>query len=218
MKALVIDDHPVFVTALEALVKQLKPGLQVDTASTAEAALAQLDWFSGYRFMLLDLYMPGLDGFTLLRILDQRRIVTPVIIVSSNEEPEVIRAAIAAGAVGYIPKSHSAEWMRAAIEQVLAGDLYLPEALGDPLALSGPPAPGDRPLIPGRCAHLGISPRTCQVLCGMASGRTNREIAEDLHMSVHTVKAHIARLFERLHTSNRMEAVMEAIRLGLIDQ
>jgi DNA-binding NarL/FixJ family response regulator len=52
----------------------------------------------------------------------------------------------------------------------------------------------------------------------MAAGRTNREIAEDLHISVHTVKAHIARLFERLHVNNRMEAVMEAIRLGLIDQ
>ena len=211
MKALVIDDHPVFVAALETLLKNMRQDIGIDTATSAEAALRYIDFHPDYQFILLDLTMPGLDGFAFLRALEQRKLPIPAIIVSSSEEPETIHACINAGAVGYIPKSYNLEQMAEAIERILDGEIYLPPAFMQTSAHT------DVAVARQRCEQIGISNKTHQVLVWLAKGKTNKEIAEELNISVHTVKAHLAKLFERLQTGNRMDAVMEAMRLGLID-
>jgi len=211
MKALVIDDHPVFITALESLLRRLHQNIGIDTATSAEAALRRIEYQPTYQFILLDLSMPGLDGFTFLRALQQRKLPIPVVIVSSSEEPETIHACINAGAVGFIPKSHDLEQMASALEQINAGEIYLPESLMQTERRT------DAAVIRQRCEQIGIADKTYQVLIWLAKSKTNKEIADQLNISVHTVKAHLAKLFERLQTSNRMDTVMEAIRLGLID-
>jgi len=210
MKALVIDDHPVFVAALETLLRKMHRGINIHTASSAEAALHQIDNHADYQFILLDLSMPGLDGFAFLRVLEQRKLLIPVIIVSSSEEPDTIHACITAGAVGYIPKSYDLEQMAQAIERIQNGEVYLPQARLHATAQT------DEAVIRRRCEQIGISDKTHSVLIWLARGKTNKEIADELHISVHTVKARLAKLFERLQTDNRMDTVMEAIRLGLI--
>lgn len=211
MKALVIDDHPVFITALESLLKGMRRGIGIDTATSAEEALLHIEYHTDYQFILLDLTMPGLDGFAFLRALEQRKLPIPVIIVSSSEEPETIHACINAGAVGYIPKSYDLDQMANALERIHDGEIYLPRALTQ-LATQT-----DEAAIKQRCEQIGIADKTYQILVWLAKGKTNKEIAEELNVSVHTVKAHLAKLYERLQTSNRMDTVMEAIRLGLID-
>jgi DNA-binding NarL/FixJ family response regulator len=155
--------------------------------------------------------MPGLDGFAFLRALQQRKLPIPVIIVSSSEEPETIHACINAGAVGYIPKSYNLDQMAKAIERIHEGEIYLPQALTQSTTQT------DEAVIKQRCEQIGITDKTYQVLVWLAKSKTNKEIADELNISVHTVKAHLAKLFERLQTSNRMDTVMEAIRLGLIE-
>ena len=211
MKALIIDDHPVFVAALETLLKGMHRNMGIDTATSAEAALRHIEYHPDYQFILLDLTMPGLDGFAFLRALQQRKLLIPVIIVSSCEEPETIRACINAGAVGYIPKSYDLDQMAKAIECIHDGEIYLPPALTQTTALT------DEAAARQRCERIGITDKTYQVLVWLAKGKTNKEIADELHISVHTVKAHLAKLFERLQTGNRMDTVMEAMRLGLIE-
>jgi DNA-binding NarL/FixJ family response regulator len=211
MKALVIDDHPVFITALETLLKGMYRDMGIDTATSAEAALRHMEYHPNYQFILLDLTMPGLDGFAFLRALQQRKLPIPVIIVSSCEEPETIHACINAGAVGYIPKSYDLDQMAKAIERIHDGEIYLPQAFARMTAKS------DEAAVRQRCERIGISDKSYQVLLWLAQGKTNKEIANELNISVHTVKAHLAKLFERLQTGNRMDTVMEAIRLGLID-
>ena len=211
MKALIIDDHPAFVAALEALLKSMHQNIGIDTATSAEAALRHIEYHPDYQFILLDLTMPGLDGFAFLRALDQRKLPIPVIIVSSSEEPETIHASINAGAVGYIPKSYDLDQIAKAIERIHGGEIYLPQAL---MKTAAQP---DEAGIRQRCERFGITDKTYQVLVWLAKGKTNKEIADELNISVHTVKAHVAKLFERLQTGNRMDTVMEAIRLGLID-
>jgi len=211
MKALVIDDHPVFITALESLLKRMRRGISIDTATSAEDALRHIEYHPDYQFILLDLTMPGLDGFAFLRALEQRKLPIPVIIVSSSEEPETIHACINAGAVGYIPKSYDLDQMTSAIERIHNGEIYLPNTLAH---LS---TETDEAAIKQRCEQIGIADKTYQILVRLAKGKTNKEIADELNVSVHTVKAHLAKLYERLQTSNRMDTVMEAIRLGLID-
>lgn len=211
MRALVIDDHPVFITALESLLKGMRQGISVDTATSAEAALRHIEYHSDYQFILLDLTMPGLDGFTFLRALQQRKLPIPVVIVSSSEEPETVHACLNAGAVGYIPKSYDLDQMANALKKIYDGEIYLPEAL------IRTDIKTDESEIRQRCERIGIADKTYKVLVWLAKGKTNKEIADELNISVHTVKAHLAKLFERLQTSNRMDTVMEAIRLGLID-
>jgi len=211
MKALIIDDHPVFIAALETLLKRMRRGMGVDTATSAEAALRHIEYHPDCQFILLDLTMPGLDGFAFLRALEQRKLPIPVIIVSSSEEPEIIHACINAGAVGYIPKSYDLDQMAKAMERIHDGEIYLPQALTQPTTQT------DEAAVRQRCEQIGIADKTYQVLVWLAKGKTNKEIADELHISVHTVKAHLAKLFERLQTGNRMGAVMEAIRLGLIE-
>ncbi len=211
MKALIIDDHPAFVAALETLLRRMHRNMGIHTATSAEAALRHIERHPDYQFILLDLSMPGLDGFAFMRVLQQRKLPIPVIVVSSSEEPDTIRACINAGAVGYIPKSYDLEQMALAIEHIQHGGVYLPPGF------TATPVQTDEAAIRQRCAHIGITDKSYQVLRWMAKGKTNKEIAVELGISVHTVKAHLAKLFERLQTSNRMETVREAIRLELIE-
>jgi len=213
MKALIIDDHPVFISALESILKGMRRSLGVDTAITAEAALNLIDHYPDYQLILLDLSMPGLDGIAFLRALAQRRVNTPVIIVSSCEDPDTIHACIKAGALGYIPKSHNTQQMAEAIKVIQQGEIYLPNEL----LHNQPHVDPDMAAIKQRCEQIGITTKTYEVLSCLAKGKTNKEIAQTLHISVHTVKAHLAKLFDRLQTGNRMDTVVEAIRLGLID-
>jgi DNA-binding NarL/FixJ family response regulator len=201
----------VFVAALKTLLKRMRRDISIDTAASAEAALRHIEYHPGYQFILLDLSMPGLDGFAFLRALEQRKLPIPVIIVSSSEEPETIRACINAGAVGYIPKSYDLDQMQKAIERIHDGEIYLPQALTQTIMQT------DEAAVRQRCERIGISNKTYQVLVWLAKGKTNKEIADKMRISVHTVKAHLAKLFERLQTGNRMDTVMEAIRLGLIE-
>ncbi|MEJ2572238.1 MAG: response regulator transcription factor [Gammaproteobacteria bacterium] len=211
MKALIIDDHPVFIAALETLLKNMYQDIGIDTATSAEAALRHIEYHPDYQFILLDLTMPGLDGFAFLRALEQRKLPIPIIIISSCEVPETIHACINAGAVGYIPKSYDLEQMAQAIERIHDGEIYLPQALTQTSAQT------DEAAVRRRCEQIGITTKTYQVLVWLAKGKTNKEIADELNISVHTVKAHLAKLYERLQTGNRMDTAMEAIRLGLID-
>ncbi len=219
-RVLVIDDHPVFIAALETILKRIRRDMPIDSATSAEAALQQIEYYSDYQFILLDLNMPGLDGFALLRILEQRKLPIPVIIVSSNEDSETVHACIGAGAVGYIPKSYDMQQMVKAIEQIQNGEIYLPEAilpLGSETEYRAV-TETDGVLKQQRCEQMGISNKSHQVLICLARGKTNKEIADELNISVHTVKAHLAKLYDRLETKNRMDTVMEAIRLCLVDR
>ncbi|HBC08076.1 MAG TPA: DNA-binding response regulator, partial [Rhodospirillaceae bacterium] len=137
MHALIIDDHPVFQDALASVLKDLDMRIRIKTAASVAEALALIDRETPYRLVTLDLTMPGLDGFAFLRILQQRRIATSVVVVSAVEDPATMQACIAEGAKGFIPKSWRMDRMQAAVKRVLAGETFLPEE-----ALTGPPAPG----------------------------------------------------------------------------
>lgn len=216
MKVLVIDDHPVFVDALTAILKKMRRGMAVDTAGSVNEALTQLEMHPDYQFILLDLALPGLDGFALLRVLEQRKLPIPVIVISSSEDYESIHACLDAGAMGYIPKSLQPTQISQAIEQIMQGEIYIPEKCTNSLSTLTT-ATCNTASVPEECSMLGITSKSYQVLRCVAEGHTNKEIAQQLHISVHTVKAHLARLFRCLHTNNRMDTVMEAVRLGIIE-
>jgi CheY-like chemotaxis protein len=141
MKVLIIDDYPIFASELEGVFHGMGLGIVAETASTIDAALERIETAPDLDLILLDLSFPGLVGFSLLRVLDQRNCLPPVIVVSARADPEVMSACIDAGAVGFIPKVHSAPRMREAIKAVLAGGNLPANRTG---SFTGPPSLGWR--------------------------------------------------------------------------
>ncbi len=209
MQILLADDHPLFLDGMRHILAQLDDAVQVHCADSGEAALRRLRGEDDFDLLLLDLGLPDTDGLGLLHILREEAITVPVIVVSASENLHQIRAALATGALGFIPKSYHAGQMLGAIREVLeTGRAYLPDGIRAQLDRLA----ADDALPAGR----GITARQRQVLGLLAEGLANKQIAQRLNLTEHTVKAHLGALFQLLKVGNRTECVQKAQRLGLL--
>jgi DNA-binding NarL/FixJ family response regulator len=207
MRILVCDDHPVFREGLRDALAALPA--EVVEAADAASALARVDAEPGIELVLLDLSLPGADGWSAFRALRARHPSVPVLIVSASDDPADMRRALDSGAAGFVPKSASLEVLRSALRLVLAGGVYVPVA-----ALAAPA--GEAPAAARRRARAGgLTPRQLEVLVLLSRGLTNREIAGALGIAEGTVKTHVRTLFEVLDVSNRTEAALVMGELGL---
>lgn len=170
----------------------------------------------GHDLIISDLVMPGaspLDGVArLLKAAPQ----TPLLVVTGNEDDEVLLALLKLGVAGFAPKTSRSAVIEAAIRLVLAGGRYLPPRLLDMVAGgAGPQGPAaTKPAVDPAGARL--TERQLDVLRLIAGGGSNKEIARELDLSPATVKAHTAAAIAALSASNRTEAAMRARELGLI--
>src|SRR5208337_1881108 len=126
MKLLLVDDHPVVREGLAALLRQAEPGASVLLAGDCEEGLSIAEAHRDLDAVVLDLAMPGMDGMAALPEFGRRRPDLPVIVLSSSEDPRDVRRALGSGALGYVPKSASPKALLAALNFVLAGNIYVP--------------------------------------------------------------------------------------------
>ena len=211
MKILLIDDHPLLRGGMRYLLRSLDADLEMDEAANSAQGL-ELAAAHSYDLVLLDLRMPGLNGMDALAAL--RAVVpdTPLVVLSGEDDPAVVRAAIEGGAMGFIPKSSSPDVLIQALRLVLAQGVYLPPAV---LAAARPaPAPAPPP-APADPMLSGLTPRQMDVLRCVIKGKPNKTIARELDVSEGTVKAHLSAVFQALGAHNRTEAVYAAAKLGL---
>ena len=196
MKILLVDDHALFREGLKCLLPGLDAGLELDEAGTCAEALERAATHS-YDLVLFDLKMPGLNGLDALTALRDAVPAVPVVVLSGEDDPRTIRAAIERGAMGFIPKSSTPELLIQALRLVLANGVYLP-----PTALHDETMPG-------------ITPRQREVLHRVIQGKTNKVIARELGISDGTVKEHLKAVLRSLGAHTRTEAVYVAAKLGL---
>jgi two-component system nitrate/nitrite response regulator NarL len=126
MKILIVDDHPIYRKGLIALLDQMDPDTTLLQANDGVEALALIAEHDDLDVVILDLVIPGMDGLRAIAEFGQIRPELPVIILSSSENPSDARAALANGALGYVPKSAAEHTLLTAIRVVLNGDIYVP--------------------------------------------------------------------------------------------
>ncbi|NLA68942.1 MAG: response regulator transcription factor [Gammaproteobacteria bacterium] len=205
---LIADDHPLFREALRGVVARILPGATLREAESVETLYALVESEPDADLLLLDLNMPGAQGFSALVHLRARHPELPVVVVSAREEPAVMRRARDHGAMGFIPKSADSATLGEALARVLDGDRWAPAA-----AQAAPAAGPDEHDAAQRVA--GLTPQQFRVLQMLGAGLLNKQIAWELGVSEATVKAHMTAILRKLGANNRTQAVLIAGRLAL---
>jgi DNA-binding NarL/FixJ family response regulator len=207
---LICDDHAMMREALAGAVALGWPAAAVVQAADFPQAWAAA--VAGPDLIISDLVMPGASPVEGVRRLRDAAPKSPILVVTGNEEDEVLLALLELGISGFAPKTSKSAIIEAAIRLVLAGGRYLPPRLAE-LAVERTGG-GGRP--GGLSATPRLTERQVDVLARIALGRSNKEIARELDLSPATVKAHIAAGLAVLGAANRTEAVVRARELGLI--
>jgi len=196
----IVDDHPLFRDALKQTLAASFEDLRISEAGSLEG-LSTLIEAGDVDLVLLDLSMPGVQGFSGLIYIRSLSPQIPVVIVSANENPAVIRRCLEFGASGFIPKSLSVSRIREAIAAIFRGEIWVPDGPG----LDGAGKSGSSALV-ARLASL--TPQQVRVLMMLGEGLLNKQIAFQLGVSEATVKAHVSAILQKLRVESRTQAVI----------
>jgi len=215
LRVLVVDDHPLIREALRQVLKALDPAIILVEAAGMPEALAAADENERLDLILLDLTLPGADGFEALHALRERHPSFPVVVLSATERAETVMQALDAGAMGFIPKTSSNEVLLGALRLVLSGGVYLPAEV---LRHSPAPAIGSKSGPAGAevgYRDLGLTERQAEVLALVVQGKPNKIICRELNLAEGTVKIHVTAILKALGVASRTQAVIAVGKLGL---
>lgn len=208
MKILLADDHPLFREGVKPVLMKLDRRVTLIEAFDYPSAFAAMHRVREVDLALLDLYMPGMSGLEGVIRFRAAFPDIPVVVLSAAEQVEDIQKLLAAGALGYITKASPSEVILTALQQVLAGGLYLPPSLIEHAAGEATP--------PQQISHHNaLTLRQLQVLRELAKGLSNRQIGDLLQVTEGTIKLHLAAIFRLLKVNNRTEAVLVAQKMSL---
>jgi DNA-binding NarL/FixJ family response regulator len=204
-RLVIADDHPLFRGALREAVKGLFEAAEIAEAGSFDDISALLEHSDDIDLVLLDLAMPGVRGFSGLMYMRAQYPGVPVVIVSANDDPAVIRRCMDFGASGFIPKTLGIDEMRKAIGGVLAGGVWTPPEIN----LSA--RSDETAAMLARLASL--TPQQVRVLMMLSEGLLNKQIAYELSVSEATVKAHVSAILQKLGVESRTQAVIAASKI-----
>jgi len=210
-KFLIADDHPLFRDAITQVLNERWPDALITEVSTLEQAQKACARDDTLDIVLLDLNMPGAQGFSGLLAIRNHAPMLPVVIVSAEESPDVIQRALTCGALGFIPKSASKARIGEAIETVLNGQTFVPPELADKLDEQR----RQNEELQEKAAQLTHAER--RVLELLILGKPNKIIAFELDIKESTVKAHITAILRKLGVHSRTQAVLIAKSLDFED-
>jgi DNA-binding NarL/FixJ family response regulator len=212
IRVAVVDDQRLFARGLSGLV-ELLPGVEVvGVAYNGEEAIA-LCRKEEPDVILMDISMPKMDGISATREIKALLPRAAVIILTGHEEDEHVFEGIKAGAQGYLLKDSEPEDLSRAIHTVYAGDTIIAPDLAQKMLTT---FEGGRP---GGSAHLAppLTERELEVIKALAQGMSDRQIARSLGISEKTVRNHTSNIYRKLHIFDRTQAVIYAVREGVID-
>lgn len=207
IRVLIAEDHPLFRSALRHVIENLFTEQQIFEAGSLDEALALVTGRDlDLDVIMLDLRMPGAEGFSGLIALRSAVPDVPIIIVSASSSPEIMRDAIVYGAAGFIPKSFCKDEIADGVRRVINSEVFLPADAVDAAERGDWRAP-----LRDRMATL--TQGELRVLQLVACGKSNKIIAYELGIKESTVKAHITSILRKLRVHSRTQAVIAAREL-----
>ncbi len=217
LKVLLIDDHALFRSGLVFLLDDLGREIEIKEAGNCAQALELCE--SNTDLILLDYHLPDCSGnFDALKTIKSHCPAASVVVLSSEDDPAIIRGAVEQGAAGFIPKSSTPNTMIAALESVFAGGIYLPSmafSAGSPISAIDLRTPVEPDLPLDESVVSQLSKRQLEVLIAAIKGKPNKIIARELDIAEGTVKAHLSIAYRVIDVKNRTEAVYLAAKLNL---
>jgi DNA-binding NarL/FixJ family response regulator len=215
MRIVIVDDHALMRRGIAYIVEHGIPGVDVVEAASAAAALAEM-LQQAADLVLIDVRLPDLDGLELLRTMKREWPTVPVIMLSTHENAPYVKRALSDGAAGYLLKDATPEDLLRAIDAATSGtgnalSQRALQTLFEDLAASN-----RYPLAePAPLAGYHLTQREHEILALLAEGRSNRSIAQNLYVSEETVKVHVGAILRKLGVTNRTQAAMMAVQLGM---
>lgn len=198
---LIADDHPLFRQAIAMAAANVRPDARLVECANLPSALNEAVASDDLELILLDLKMPGAEGFSGVALLHAEKPNVPILVVSSADAAQVGREAVRFGAVGFIGKDSDLSTIESAIADALDGKTI--------------DAPCDAEIDAVAAQISSLTPTQLKVLLGVMQGRLNKQIAHDLGISEATVKAHMTAILKKLDVQNRTQAVLAAKALGM---
>ncbi len=227
MKVLLIDDHPLILSALQSVIQGMGEHVTVKGVGTAREARETLQRDPDFDLVLLDLQLGDADGFEVLKEFRTTYPALPVVVVSASDRGSDVIRTVDMGAMGFVPKRSSNETLRQALTMVMNGGIFVPL-----MGLTGPIDPADPAGGPNaldtlrqnaehggyqaqlRLEDIGLTPRQTDVLALLLQGQPNKLIARELGLSVETVKDHVAAVLRALNVSSRTQAVLAVSQMS----
>jgi len=209
IRVLIADDHPIVREGLKQIIAETPDMVVANEASNAQEVLDKV-WENDYSVVLLDISMPGRSGLDILKQLKSERPELPVLILSVHPEEQYAVRVLRAGASGYLTKESAPDELIAAIRKVSLGRKYVSSSLAEKLAF-------DLEIEAEKPLHETLSDREYQVLCMIAQGKTVKEIAEELSLSVKTISTYRSRILEKMRMNNNAQLTHYAIKNRLVE-
>jgi two-component system, NarL family, invasion response regulator UvrY len=209
IRILVADDHTIVREGLKQILGEVKDMTVRDEAGSSQEALAKIR-AGDYDVLLLDISMPGRSGLEILKEIKLERPKLAVLILSMHAEEQYAVRALRAGAAGYLTKASAPDELIGAIRKVSCGRKYVSSSLAEKLA-------DELDSDTKRPVHETLSDREYQVMLMLASGKSVKEIAAELCLSVKTISTYRARLMEKMNMKKNAELTLYAIQTHLVD-
>ncbi len=209
IRVLVADDHAIVRTGIRALVVDADDVEVVGEAGDGREAVAAAERLRP-DVILMDLLMPEMDGVEAIRAILERQGGARIVILTGSAVDAMILAALRAGALSFVDKASASDELLETVRLAARGEPRIPPALTRQLL-------GLPDLVPGPRAATAeaLTGREVEVLRQVATGRTNQQIADAIHISEGTVRTHVSHILAKLGLANRVEAALYALREGL---
>ena len=195
---------------MQLVLTKLDDAIQIFDANSYEDALPIINENIDLDLILLDLDLPGLSDTDALKAVREKLPLTPVVVLSGNDDGEKVQEILNLGAQGYIPKSTNADLLISSLKLVLSGGIYIPPEILSLTDVKSDTLASNKP----ETLDTSLTPRQLEVLGKLIHGYSNKEIGRLLDMAESTVRVHIAAILKALNVTNRTQAALVAVQKG----
>jgi two-component system invasion response regulator UvrY len=208
IRILIADDHTLVRKGLKQILLDSKEFERVDESRDGKETINRVSE-KKYDLVLLDISLPGRSGIDVLKQIKALKPGLPVLILSMHPEEQYAVRSLRAGAAGYLTKESAPDELIDAIRKIAKGGKYITPSLAEQLA-------GEIGRNVRKSLHQTLSDREYQVMCMIASGKTVKQVASDLNLSVKTISTHRAHILKKMHMENNAQLTYYAVKHGLV--